>query len=85
MKKLFVWLDKLLVKHKALKRWKRTVTVLAAIITFVTTYALILSAITVERNNTEEVGGMYLKHEEDRNDLLEENTLDFTGDSIAAD
>ena len=85
MKRLFVWLNQIIKKHKEIKRWKRIVTVLAAMITFVTTYALILPAITVERNNTEEVGGMYLKQEEDRNELLEENALEFTGVSIAAD
>ncbi|MBR3170647.1 MAG: fibro-slime domain-containing protein [Lachnospiraceae bacterium] len=85
MKKLFVWLDKLLMKHKALKRWKRTVTVLAAIITFVTTYALILPAITVEKNQAEEVGGMYLEQEKDRDDLFLENALEPTGIPLAAD
>lgn len=52
MKQLIIWLDRLINKHKALKRWKRIVTVLAAIMTFVTTYALILPAITVEKNRT---------------------------------
>ena len=40
-------------KQKGLKRWQRIVTVLAAMITFATTYALILPAITVEKNGTE--------------------------------
>lgn len=60
MRHIIVWLDGIISKHKALKRWKRIVTVLAAIMTFATTYALILPAITVEKNRTEEVGGMYL-------------------------
>ena len=85
MKRLFVWLNQIIKKHKEIKRWKRIVTVLAAMITFVTTYALILPAITVERNSTEEVGGMYLKQEEDRNELLEENAPELNGVSIAAD
>ena len=60
-------------------------TVLAAIMTFATTYALILPAITVERNKVEDVVGMYLEQEEDRNDILLENALEPIGISIAAD
>ena len=58
---------------------------LAAIMTFVTTYALILPAITVERENTEEVAGMYLEREEGQNDLLVENALEPAGTDILAD
>ena len=85
MKSLIVWLNRIINKHKALKRWKRVVTVLAAIITFATTYALILPAITVERNKVEDVGGMYLEKEADTNDMFEENALEPEGVSIAAD
>ncbi len=53
--------------------------------TFVTTYALILPAITVEKENTDKVAGMYLEQEGTQDDLLEENALEFTGVSIAAD
>ena len=70
-------------KRRELRRWQRVVTVLAAVITFATTYALILPAITVERDNTENVGGMYLEQEEAQEDLLEENALEFTGVSIS--
>ena len=49
MKRLIEWLNRIISKNKALKRWKRVVTVLAAILTFATTYALILPAITVEQ------------------------------------
>ena len=65
MKSLFVWLNRIIRKHKAMKRWQRIVTVLAAVMTFVTTYALILPAITVEKNTAEDVGGMYLDAAED--------------------
>ncbi len=58
---------------------------LAAIITFATTYALILPAITVEKEHTDDVAGMYLKEKGTQDDLLEENALEFTGVSIAAD
>ena len=60
MKKLIDLLNKIIKKHKMLKKWQRIVTVLAAIITFVTTYALILPAITVEKDETDLVSGMYL-------------------------
>ena len=76
MRHIIVWLDGIISKHKALKRWKRIVTVLAAIMTFATTYALILPAITVEKNSTEEVGGMYLEQEEGTGDMLIDNALE---------
>ena len=85
MNRLLSWFNILIKKRRELKRWQRIVTVLAAMITFVTTYALILPAITVEKDRAEEVGGMYLEQEEDEDDLLEENALEFTGVSIAAD
>ena len=85
MNRLISWFTIILKKRRELKRWQRIVTGLAAIITFATTYALILPAITVERNTTEEIGGMYLEQEETQDDLLEENALPFTGVSIAAD
>ena len=46
--------------------------------TFATTYALILPAITVERDSTEEVGGMYLEETADRDDMFLENALEPT-------
>ena len=85
MDRLLSWLNMLIKKRRELRRWQRIVTFLAAIITFATTYALILPAITVERDNTENVGGMYLEQEEAQEDLFEENALEFTGVSIAAD
>ena len=84
MKRLFIWLDKLINKQKELKRWKRIVTVLAAILTFATTYALILPAITVERNRTDEIGGMYLEREEERGELFLENALEPSAEDILA-
>jgi hypothetical protein len=85
MNRLLSWFNILIKKRRKLKRWQRIVTVLAAMITFVTTYALILPAITVEREHTDEVAGMFLEQEETQDDLLEENALEFTGVSIAAD
>ena len=72
MKRLFGWLNIIIKKRKELKRWQRIVTALAAVITFATTYALILPAITVEKNSTEEVGGMYLEQTAEQDELLEE-------------
>ena len=85
MQRLLMWFNRIIKKNKELKRWQRIVTALAAVITFATTYALILPAITVEINKTEEVGGMYLEQEEAQDELLEENALEFTGVAIAAD
>ena len=54
-------------------------------ITFFTTYALILPAITVEKDNTGEVAGMYLEKTADQDVLQEENALEPIGVSVAAD
>ena len=85
MKSLFVWLNRIIRRHKAMKRWQRIVTVLAAVMTFVTTYALILPAITVERDKAEDVGGMYLEQEASSDDMLEDNALEPLSVIIAAD
>ena len=85
MGRLLSWFNMIIKKRRELKRWQRVVTVLAAMITFATTYALILPAITVEKDTAAHVGGMYLEHEDDQEELLEENALEFTGVSIAAD
>ena len=89
MKRLIYWLNILVQKRKALKRWQRIVTVLAAIITFVTTYTLILPAITVERESADEVAGMYLDVAEDpvlqTDEVLEENALVPLAVQIAAE
>ena len=65
MNHLLYWFNRITKKHRELRRWQRIVTVLAAIMTFATTYALILPAITVEKNRTEEVAGMYLERSAD--------------------
>ena len=86
MKRLIIWLNRIISKHKALARWQRIVTVMAAVITFATTYALILPAITVERDKTDEIGGMYLEGKADTDDMLEENALEpMSGDIFADD
>ena len=85
MKRLFSWFNILVKKRRELRRWQRTVTVLAAVITFATTYALILPAITVERDKTEDVGGMYLEQEAGQDEMWEENALEPTDVSLGAD
>ena len=72
MKRIIVWLNLLIKKNKKMKRWQRIVTVMAAIITFVTTYALILPAITVEREAIDDVGGMYLEEAVDPVEQMED-------------
>lgn len=89
MKRLVEWINLLIIKNRKLKRWQRIVTVLAAIITFVTTYALILPAITVEKEAVEDVAGMYLEDASELvgngEDVLEENAVVPTPYEIAAD
>ena len=85
MGRLIKWFNIIIKKQKGANRWQKVVTVMAAMITFATTYALILPAITVEKNSTEEVGGMYLEQTAEQDELLEENALEPTGVSIAAD
>ena len=85
MGRLIKWFNIIIKKQKGAKRWQKVVTVMAAMITFATTYALILPAITVEKNSIEEVGGMYLEQTAEQDELLEENALEPNGVSIAAD
>ena len=85
MNRLIVWFNSIIKKHRALKRWQRIVTVMAAVITFVTTYALILPAITVEKDNAENVAGMYLESVEGQENMLEDDALEPVASIIAAD
>ena len=78
MKQLITWLNYIIKKQRALKKWQRMVMTLAAVITFATTYALILPAITVEKNNVTAVSGMYLDSIEGQEELHEENAIELT-------
>lgn len=78
MRHLTRWINMIIKKRRELRRWQRIVTVLAAIITFATTYALILPAITIEREHTDEVAGMYLEQSADADAMLEENAMEPT-------
>ena len=53
---IFKKAEQFLKKNKNIKRWKKVVFFFAVITVFITTYALILPAITVEESKTEEVG-----------------------------
>lgn len=79
MKRLLNWFIILIKKRKELKRWQRIVTVLAAVITFATTYALILPPITVEKDNTGEVAGMYLEQKTGLTTLWRKTRLNRRG------
>ena len=83
MNRLLYWLNIIVKKRRELRRWKRIVTVLAAVITFATTYALILPAITVEKDRSGDVAGMYLEQSAD--ELKEENALEPAGVSVDAE
>ena len=85
MNRLLYWLNIIVKKRRELRRWHRIVMVLAAIITFTTTYALILPAITVEKDRTAEVGGMYLEREGDSDAVLVENAAEPASIDAAAD
>ena len=85
MKRLISWFNIIIKKRRELKRWQRIVTVLAAVITFATTYALILPAITVETDTAEDVGGMYLEQAADPDSMREGDALEPTDVSITDD
>ena len=49
------------VKNRHNKLWRMTATFLAAVVVFVTTYSLILPAITMELDQADEMSGVYLE------------------------
>ena len=51
-------LEKLIRDSKRSREWRYFVFCLAAVVVFTTTYALILPAITVEKDTTDSVGGL---------------------------
>ena len=52
--------------HRARSSWRTLAGMLAVVVTFVTTYSLILPAITVSVDQVEEVGGLYLEEDDDQ-------------------
>lgn len=83
MNRLIVCLREIIQNHRYMMRWKRIATALAAVCVFVTTYALILPAITIEKDNTDEVSGLYLDAAETP-DTAEKPDAAETPDSIKA-
>lgn len=61
MNSLIALLNRILENRRLLRKWRRTVTFLASVVVFVTTYMMILPAISVEKNKTESVSGIYLE------------------------
>ena len=60
-------------KHKATKKWKTLAGIMAIIVTFTTTYSLIMPAITVSREQVDEIAGLYLDDFEEAFDIVEDN------------
>ena len=58
LKKIF---QKFYVVSRKSREWRAFVFCLAAIVVFTTTYSMILPAITVEKNATEDVGGLVVE------------------------
>jgi len=90
------WLKKIvqyyLENHKKLSRWKKFVSVMAAIVVFVTTYALILPAITMDKDSSTPAKGMYLEgaegesyEQENDDEWHEEYTQDSDDESNSQD
>ena len=59
--------------HRARSKWRTLAGILAVIVTFVTTYSLILPAITVSVEQVEEVEGLYLGEDDDGYEIVEDN------------
>ena len=58
--------------HRARSSWRTLAGILAVIVTFVTTYSLILPAITVSVEQVEEVGGLYLEEDDAEYEIVED-------------
>ena len=64
MNRVLSSIKKILKDRRFLRRWRYFVTFLASVCVFVTTYNLILPAISVEKDNAENVSGLYLEDAE---------------------
>ena len=58
-------LNRILKNLRFLRRWRRFVLFWASVCVFVTTYHLILPAISVEKDNVDNVSGLYLEDAEE--------------------
>ena len=59
-------------EHKSTKKWKTLAGIMAIIVTFTTTYSLIMPAITVSREQVDEIAGLYLDDPEEAFDIVED-------------
>ena len=59
-------------KHKINKIWKALAGIMAIIVTFSVTYSLIMPAITVSRDQADEIAGLYLDDSEEVFDIVED-------------
>lgn len=84
MNRVLSSIKKILKDRRFLRRWRYFVTFLASVCVFVTTYNLILPAISVEKDNAENVSGLYLEDAEgiddDQNTLAEPDLDDMVTD-----
>ena len=60
-------------EHKINKIWKALAGIMAIIVTFSVTYSLIMPAITVSRDQTDEIAGLYLDDSEEVFDIVEDD------------
>ena len=85
MNRVLPSIKKILKDRRFLRRWRYFVTFLASVCVFVTTYNLILPAISVEKDNAENVSGLYLEDAEgiddDQNTLAEPDLDDMVTDA----
>ena len=64
MNRVLASINKILKDRRFLRRWRYFVTFLASVCVFVTTYNLILPAISVEKDTAENVSGLYIEDAE---------------------
>ena len=79
MNRVLASINKILKDRRFLRRWRYFVTFLASVCVFITTYNLILPAISVEKDNAENVSGLYLEDAEsidNKQNTLAEPDLD---------
>lgn len=60
-------------EHKINKIWKALAGIMAIIVTFSVTYSLIMPAITVSRDQADEIAGLYLDDSEEVFDIVEDD------------
>ena len=58
--------------HNINKKWKALAGIMAIIVTFSVTYSLIMPAITVSKDQTDEIAGLYLDDSEEVFDIVED-------------